>query len=998
MKRDPRRRLHLLLLAVSLVLAAAPAAAAEDTDPQLTPQAAADAPEDEAPEYHGLVATGTSMPETDDWSTRTKEPATPHAGGVDSPGGAATQADDASEEPRTAFDDFGPLDTTDIADEIESEGTARVIVTLKTPVDSSAARAEDQASVASLLSGSASRVVVNYPLAPGLVAEVDSAGLAKLAASPLVGAITLDGEAPLALDISTDVIDSDLLNAAGVIGNDDGDADTPFAVAILDSGVDNQHDAFASRIIAQACFSAGFDCPNGLITQIGGNAGDNCTYSTQCDHGTHVGGIAAGGFYAGGHEGVARGADIVAVQIGHDSTNCLPGEANPCWRYYFSDLDLALQHVQNLVDGGTNIAAVNLSLGGPLYASTAACDAAFPTTFNIVAGLDADQVAVVVAAGNDNVNGSLSYPGCLSNTYAVGATDNGDSPAWFTNSASFMNWWAPGVAIDAPVTTSPTATDDKSGTSMASPHVAGAFALLRECVGNDTDETVAADLNATGVNVTDVGVTKRRINVLDAATRNVNNNDFASAETLTSLSVGGSGTDYDWNVCADGESGEPGPGSIENSIWWNFTPAQTGTATFTVDAATTTFDSQLSVFVGNSVHSLTLLAFDDPAGNGGDTVTLPVNAGTTYRIRVDGFGGSNGELDLDYSLAAGPTCGGVAATIVGDQFANVIVGTAGNDVIVGLDGDDDVSGLAGNDTICLEGGDDTASGGDGADTIRGGDGEDSISGGGGNDSLFGGPDADVIEGDDGDDFILGNAGGGDVDDAGDHISGGSGNDYIDGWVGDDLIRGGSGDDTLNGGFNAAPDTDTVTFEDAPGGVTASLVTGTATGEGNDTLQNIENLTGSSFADTLEGDADANVIDGRGGADELIGRAGNDTVLGGGGGDLIRGNGGADLLKAGGGKDTVFGDFGNDTLLGGGGADELRGGGRHDTIGGGKGADIVFGGAGNDELAGNGGNDDLYGNAGSDDMLGGAGPQDLCAGGPGGGDTADAACETVTGVP
>ena len=71
---------------------------------------------------------------------------------------------------------------------------------------------------------------------------------------------------------------------------------------------------------------------------------------------------------------------------------------------------------------------------------------------------------------------------------------------------------------------------------MAAPHVAGSFALLRECVdGNGVPQTnaaAAADLDATGVNVTRNGVTRKRINVLDAATRNVNNNDFAAPEIL----------------------------------------------------------------------------------------------------------------------------------------------------------------------------------------------------------------------------------------------------------------------------------------------------------------------------------------------------------------------------------------------------------------------------------------------------------------------------------
>ena len=66
----------------------------------------------------------------------------------------------------------------------------------------------------------------------------------------------------MALDVSTGVIDSDLLNTAGVLGNNfEGSTAGPYEVAILDSGVDNQHNAFTGRIVAQACFSAGVGLP-----------------------------------------------------------------------------------------------------------------------------------------------------------------------------------------------------------------------------------------------------------------------------------------------------------------------------------------------------------------------------------------------------------------------------------------------------------------------------------------------------------------------------------------------------------------------------------------------------------------------------------------------------------------------------------------------------------------------------------------------------------------
>ena len=119
---------------------------------------------------------------------------------------------------------------------------------------------------------------------------------------------------------------------------------------------------------------------------------------------------------------------------------------------------------------------------------------------------------------------------------------------------------------------------------MAAPHVTGSFALLRECVdGNGVPQTnaaAAADLDATGVDVTRNGVTSKRINVLDAATRNVNNNDFANAEAFAG---NGPINDFDFTVCSDTEPGEPGPFSLDNGVWWNWTPATTGTATISTE-------------------------------------------------------------------------------------------------------------------------------------------------------------------------------------------------------------------------------------------------------------------------------------------------------------------------------------------------------------------------------------------------------------------------------
>ena len=807
-----------------------------------------------------------------------------------------------------------------------SDGTARVIVTMAMQIEVEAELSSNEvkqqraairdrlATLDQTLGGTDSEVITPYTVVPGAVAEVDEAGMEALLADPRVAAVTLDRMAPLALDVSTGVIDSDLLNTAGILGNNfEGSTGGPYEVAILDSGVDNQHSAFTGRIVTQACFSNGSWCPNGLTSQTGGASADNCTYSTQCDHGTHVAGIAAGASYTGGHEGVARGAGINAIQIGSRSTTCNVGEPNPCWRYFFSDLDLALQHALNLRNGGRRIVALNMSLGGPLHTTEAACGAAFPNTQNIAANLQAAGVAPIAAAGNDGSGTQVSYPGCLPSTFTVAATDDSDVPAGFSNNNAITDWWAPGVNIDAPITSGTTAHGNKSGTSMATPHVVGAMALLRECVdGNGVPQTMgaaAADLSATGTTITHDGVARPRINVLDAATRNVNNNDFASPENLPA-NPGAGFNDFDFTVCSDAEPGEPGPFSVDNGVWYTWTPATTGTAVISTDDGggnVTTFDTTLSVYTGSTLTGLTLHASDDDGGVGTRSlVTAPVQGGTTYRIKVDGFGAANGLFNLHLENGPAPTCSGAPATIVRGVSADTVTGTPGDDVIITGAGDDTITALGGNDRICAGADVDTVSFASSANGVK----VDLTAGtatGEGSDTLV---EVENLYGSEKKDRLVGDA-------QPNRILAAGGNDRANGFGGDDRVYGGGGNDLLLGRedndlIKGGPGVDTAVFDHSGAAVIVNLPAGTATGEGTDTVQEIENVVGSNFGDRVTGTTAAN------------------KLYGGGAPDVLRGGNGQDKLFGERGKDVLFGEDGNDALSGGSERDDCKGGAGTDT--------------------------------------------------------------------
>ncbi|HEX2107768.1 MAG TPA: PQQ-dependent sugar dehydrogenase, partial [Rubrobacteraceae bacterium] len=126
----------------------------------------------------------------------------------------------------------------------------------------------------------------------------------------------------------------------------------------------------------------------------------------------------------------------------------------------------------------------------------------------------------------------------------------------------------------------------------------------------------------------------------------------------------------------------------------------------------------------------------------------------------------------------------------------------------------------------------------------------------------------------------------------DTIKGLGGNDTLKGEGGSDKLFGGAGDDTLDGGSGTG--NDYVDFSDAPMGVTASLVSNTATGEGSDTLIGIESFSGSTHNDTLTG---SNAIN---------------TINGGAGADAVNGLDGADKLTGNGQSDTMHGGLGNDS--------------------------------------------------------------------------------------
>ena len=228
---------------------------------------------------------------------------------------------------------------------------------------------------------------------------------------------------------------------------------------------------------------------------------DDC--EDDCDHGTHVAGIAAGknGSFAGNtFSGVAKDASIIAIQVFSRFDNggfC--GGSSPCVLSYTSDQIRGLERVYALRNT-YKIASANMSIGGTTY--TSPCDAVNITLKDAINDLRDAGIATVIASGNNGETNAISFPGCISSAVSVGNTTKQDVVSSFSNSAYFLSLLAPGSSITSSVPG--TGYEAWNGTSMAAPHVAGAWAVLRQANPDAGVTGVLDALQATGVPVIDM--------------------------------------------------------------------------------------------------------------------------------------------------------------------------------------------------------------------------------------------------------------------------------------------------------------------------------------------------------------------------------------------------------------------------------------------------------------------------------------------------------------
>ncbi|MEV4184128.1 S8 family serine peptidase [Streptosporangium canum] len=359
-----------------------------------------------------------------------------------------------------------------------------------------------------------------------LVATVDKPTLAELTTDDRVKAVYKDEVSKPTLDVSTKLIGSDRANQAGWTGKGS-------TIAILDTGIDRDHPFFAGRIVGEACFSSSdpdpyyqavLVCPNGRPSQIGMGAADaetaQCVVNgaVKCYHGTHVAGIAAGKKAGTApSNGVAPEAGILPIQVSSRFNGPICEEQNtsaPCILSFTSDQKRALQYVDE-VHAGLNVVAVNMSIGGGLKYKVHCAGA--PLEAEIL-WLKNFGVATVISSGNNGHEDGVVRPGCIAAAVTVGATDDHDTPAPFSNRGPLIDLFAPGVAINSALPGNTFGV--LGGTSMAAPHVAGALALLRQAYPHLPGEKLVEKLQTTGKSIAyrsgETTVTTKRIDLLAA--------------------------------------------------------------------------------------------------------------------------------------------------------------------------------------------------------------------------------------------------------------------------------------------------------------------------------------------------------------------------------------------------------------------------------------------------------------------------------------------------
>ena len=249
---------------------------------------------------------------------------------------------------------------------------------------------------------------------------------------------------------------------------------TPYGINMVQASQFAQSDTGARTVcIIDTGYNLGHpDLPdsNGGVSGVGNNSAVGNWYNDGNGHGTHVAGTIAAYDNTQGVVGVYPGVDMHIVKIFDDNGN---------WTYASNIID----GIQQCKDAGSNV--VNMSLGGGGSSSAEA---------SAMQGFEDDGILLVAAAGNDG-NSVKSYPASYDAVVSVAAVDSNANHASYSQYNSQVEIAAPGSSVYSTYPTNSYAT--LNGTSMATPHVAGAAALVWSYFPQCSNTEIRSALNAT---------------------------------------------------------------------------------------------------------------------------------------------------------------------------------------------------------------------------------------------------------------------------------------------------------------------------------------------------------------------------------------------------------------------------------------------------------------------------------------------------------------------
>jgi len=436
----------------------------------------------------------------------------------------------------------------------------------------------------------------------------------SLSADFASGALDQPAEVPALAEVEPALVDAHQLTGLTQARAEYGLTGEGQTVAVIDTGVAYTHAALGGGLGTGYRVVGGFDFSDerDLDPYDDGPSGA---------HGTHVAGIIASDDSS--YPGVAPGVDLVALRVFNDE-----GQGTFRW------VEEALRWVHNNRFAFENpVTTVNLSIGTEWNSDSLP---AFAVLEDELAQLEADGIFVAVAAGNDflsyNTPG-LSYPAVSPHVVPVGSVDDNGAISYYSQRDVRMIA-APGRSVQSTVPDyvgNRNGADDDfgrfSGTSMASPYVAGAGVLLREAYAfagvQDVDQQTLYDVmiaTADAVYDAATGLTYHRLN-LDAALDAVMPADDFGSTASTAHSLG---------TVVDTLSLSGTIGRLDDADFFQFTAGATGTVTFSVQTD------------GRLAPAWQWAAAGQPGGTqDGDELSLDVVAGRTYTVALassDGLG------------------------------------------------------------------------------------------------------------------------------------------------------------------------------------------------------------------------------------------------------------------------------------------------------------------------------------------------------------------------